>query len=1430
MVLSLLQNIIMRIISIFLVLALTMLTTISSQGQSLFKDASTLSQRVDDIDGAAYQLGDLMEEMQKIRKGSTTLDSSHAQSRLDSLQQDSIQLGKDLITYSGQILAILDHYRDWTDQESNLTQRIAALHSAFDQEDGLGAILRAIDFKYIQEIDPELEDLNQEFESYQDTVRSASKREKILTLLNSETSVSPLEYVSVSRTLEQYQTPPLPLAKFAEAAAEGSNQNVANGIVNQQALIVGLFTFLVERAQEEVVFTFLNRMLGEKGIQQFREVFPKTSMAFKDLNFTYSESFLERLRQSFYEDVQLLSVSLPSLLTNPEYFQLLESDPIAYNFLQLYTMMAMSQQKVPLEEIIPLTYRNLLDRYEDEKKAVNLKIAGEYHTYTEYQSLSGKTQEILRKLIDVATVLDSYQDGILKEFGALRREPFTVTVENEQVPTIEGGQDSIPPQVRSKISKVNVTGTFAGQAKERLDALYNFLNKKNEAGNAEQIIADIFLELGEFPPTEINRMWRALNLDLSFRSSKETKLLFGQLPADKNGEFLKLLTATASPPNVKKVEELDVLVQLQGHSSRDPFIDQLLAAQPNLRVTKFWFEFEEQPNFFIAGTVPEVIKQALTALAAEKSEDKQQVEIAALLVDNIARLPKANIPLSIGLDTPGEIRLQGTINSFPFDQDALAELEKLSEERPFPADTIPVLAEGYQGLLPILNGNENYSLKMVPSLLKAEFDPPIVRSWSTIETYDKFLRDPLSEQQLRAAGLALTRELAEPWYEDMSIVDMLHQWQADVVEYRNELKRWKALLFPDVQLKEDLQAYIEAKKRLLELIKNTSNHYSKKNANETNAFIVLQNILEDGLYNKEFVEGERDLVTKGQIEITEVEKRLFELNRKLALKAPQKRSTSPVIAYLEEKNRLDALQEVPYQIDDLEFLLGDLQLLLDKLDRRTASQETQALKSISPIVQITETLSHLMYAIKDDSDTTGWINKETLNLALFDPNIEPLFTGLLSQQLGQIRTKGSLSLPGVTSFIKLTVQDLDFVTSKEVTQDSIKLDFFKTAAFVNLTLNRLLELPLFVDQTRPDRTFSLVDKYMDLRPIPDLSDQALEFIYYANVKDHRHAMSSVIRLLTQISEVIEDRNARNALKLDEDIRQLSLDKVMADASVKRINEQLAVQGLKDKALVKGETIDTTGLSAKTQELLSMKKLAMADLNRRSQLLRNKEAEQERKEKKKQKKASKKSKAPDVLAFLRDYGDFMADLIDADTSTDVNALLRSFADPPGSSQEKRRNYVTANLNGYVGVLAGYESLSGGPLKNNESYATFAPTIPVGISFSKLSGEGKKAQSYSLFLSILDLGSLTTYSLDGNVAGESQISFKNVLKPGLQFHWNIKNSPFFLGAGAQLGPQIREFNGTSTQLNSAQFFINFGVDVVVKRLFKLENKPPGKNGGS
>lgn len=1431
----------MKFIPAFIVFTFIALASGRMGAQSLFKDANALVRGVDSIYDATDPLILVLDTLELIRTRAIPFDSIQTPIRLNFFRSDSVRLSNSLIKYSSQVLAILDHYRDWTDRESNLSQRIVKLENAFAEGDALGSMLEAIDFNVIREIDPKLLQLDDQFSAYRKTLRTAGQREKILQLLNSESSVSPLEYISVARVLEDYQSPPLPLVKFAEASAEGSNQNVANGIVNQQALIVGLFTFLVERAQEEVVFTFLNRLLGEKGIQQFREVFPKTSLAFKDLNFTYSESFLERLRQAFYEDVQLLSVSLPSLLTNPDYFQLLESDPIAYNFLQLYTMMAMSQREVPLSEIIPLTYRNLFDRYEDEKKAINLKIAKEYHQYSEYQYLAGMTQEILDTIIKITSVLDDNQDNTLQDFQGLFMEEFKVNVKtsNEQTGASDSGSTDV--QDSPLIEEVSVTGMLRSLKEEK--ALYRFL--EGGADGAKPISVNLFLGIKDLMVDDIKTLELAKDKELFFNK----RWLGGKLPKAKEDNFLKFAESkTNSSEETEAIEKLPIMVFLENHKeANDEYLKQLLEAQPSLRAVKFGFGRDRTagPDFCIVGFLKDVPLSSVTSLADNSVSTDQGIKAVNIIASHMARLPQQISPFQFFLRNNGKFRMQYRREEFTYNAKALESLRELSNTLPFPADTVPVLAKEYQNLQAILDGKKErsereYSLKMLPSLLKAKLDPVIANSWSTLKTYDKFLRNPLSEQQLRAAGLALTRNLNGVWYKDMTIVDMLHQWQSDVVNYRNELKLWKATLFPETQLLEDLAAYKASKEQLIQLIEETQAHYPTRNQNETFAFQVLKGILNDQLFlgktvdqdsnNDEIVD--REWITQGELEIAAVEDRLFELHRKLVAKAPEKRATSPVLEYLEKKRKLDALQKVPYQIDDLELLLRDLQLQLDKLDRRTASMETKALKSISPIVQITETLAHLMYAIKDDADTTGWINKDTLNLALFSPTLKPVFTGLLNQQLGQIKTKGSLSLPGVTEFIKLTVQDLDFVTSKEITPDSIKLGFFRTAAFVNLTLNRLLQLPLFVDQTRPDRSFSLIDKYIDLRPIPDLSDQALEFIYYANVKDHRHAMSSVIRLFTQLSEVIDERRVRDTIELNRVIAQLMADSEMAVAGVKRIDAEMVKKKVKETTQVpaKEQAENAIELSDEAKELIEMKRLAEAEVQRTQQLLVQKKAEKARRENKKIQKKAKKSKAPDVLAFLRDYGDFMADLIDADTSTDVNALLRSFADPPGSSQEKRRNYVTANLNGYVGVLAGYESLSGGPLKNNESYATFAPTIPVGISFSKLSGEGKKAQSYSLFLSILDLGSLTTYSLDGNVAGESQISFKNVLKPGLQFHWNIKNSPFFLGAGAQLGPQIREFNGTSTQLNSAQFFINFGVDVVVKRLFKLENKPPGKNGGS
>jgi hypothetical protein len=65
-------------------------------------------------------------------------------------------------------------------------------------------------------------------------------------------------------------------------------------------------------------------------------------------------------------------------------------------------------------------------------------------------------------------------------------------------------------------------------------------------------------------------------------------------------------------------------------------------------------------------------------------------------------------------------------------------------------------------------------------------------------------------------------------------------------------------------------------------------------------------------------------------------------------------------------------------------------------------------------------------------------------------------------------------------------------------------------------MNRVLELPLIVDPNIPKTFEPLTDRFPELSKVPDISTQALDFIYYINVKNHAKAVSSLIQLFTSL--------------------------------------------------------------------------------------------------------------------------------------------------------------------------------------------------------------------------------------------------------------------------------------------------------------------------
>jgi hypothetical protein len=67
-----------------------------------------------------------------------------------------------------------------------------------------------------------------------------------------------------------------------------------------------------------------------------------------------------------------------------------------------------------------------------------------------------------------------------------------------------------------------------------------------------------------------------------------------------------------------------------------------------------------------------------------------------------------------------------------------------------------------------------------------------------------------------------------------------------------------------------------------------------------------------------------------------------------------------------------------------------------------------------------------------------------------------------------------------------------------------------------------------------------------------------------------------------------------------------------------------------------------------------------------------------------------------------------------------------------------------------------------------------------------------KSFSLFLSVLDLGALTTFRLQGDKP-LPEFEVKNIVAPGVHAIFGI-HAPFVVGFGAQYGPQLRKIEIT------------------------------------
>lgn len=916
------------------------------------------------------------------------------------------------------------------------------------------------------------------FREQSDSLRQAP-RERMVGLLRGEYGSSPAEYLSVSRALREYSIPPVETQVALAEMAQESNQNVHNGLVNSQAIIEGLFQFVLERAQEEVVINFMERFLT-KDVVEYEDLFPTVVEQFRDPGQTYSNSFIQRVRDAFYEDLQMLSVRLPSIILSEERFDVLKEDPLIYNLLAVYSIVGMAQNGLPLEEILPLTFRNLYENYYQTEKKANFLTAETPTDSPEYQELVRLSRECVN------------------------------------------------------------------------------------------LITDIYLELED----------------------GEAQIMNG-------------------------IEET---TEEEGISYPD-------------------FALELQPAY--------------------------------------------NLDMLFGTDTA-----------------------------------------------------EVFRLNLLPYLLEGRLDTAYILRFRNVGAYDRYFGEDRSPEEWRAAGLDLVRNLNGTWFSDLSIDQILSNWTNDLTTFKMVYDQWKMDLQPNTI--EAVYQNLEVRRQSLQkTILATKDFWEPQlTGNQGLAFDMLAAIIDDGYQDiVDFLVGVQGLdLSEAQLQalgmrtispeaetqkLIDVEDRLYLLNDKLASQFPEQQSDSPVQQYLSGKESAHPYAGV---LDMIDLLSKDLEAMghqLDTVKQVSAPSEMRIMANAQPMLGLTETLTHLMYCLRSGSSEPGqkWITKAELDTLFNNPALNNAYLGLLYQRLCQVQHVRRISPEGLARLVQLTVGDLPYLLNPTVVDtlnENGQLNFYYTSAFIVNTLNRVLDIPLIVDPATPDQVYPLSETDPTLDSLAELSNMVLDLIYYLNIGDHRHAMTAAIRLF----------------------------------------------------------------------------ILMEGLN------------------------------PDgsIHEFLSKYGYFIADLVDAETGDEVQSLLEGIADPPGSSRLKRQKKLTVGLNAYLGGSVGRETWDGSTLSATDQFISIAPTMPIGITMSGRIGNGLKPPSFSLFLSLLDLGSILSYRSDDSPFGDYKFTYKNMFKPSLQIHWNIPDSPFYIGVGGQIGRQyIENPLGDEINLRSTRFFFNFGVDVPIKTLF-------------
>jgi hypothetical protein len=201
----------------------------------------------------------------------------------------------------------------------------------------------------------------------------------------------------------------------------------------------------------------------------------------------------------------------------------------------------------------------------------------------------------------------------------------------------------------------------------------------------------------------------------------------------------------------------------------------------------------------------------------------------------------------------------------------------------------------------------------------------------------------------------------------------------------------------------------------------------------------------------------------------------------------------------------------------------------------------------------------------------------------------------------------------------------------------------------------------------------------------------------------------------------------------------------------------------------------------------------------------------------------------VAFFKSGVGKLLVDLPKAKTTADFEAILNSDLNTGNNYEAKQLSAFSIDLNGFLGVEAGRESLIGdiGTAARRKFRAgVFAP---VGVELTWGTSRGgffyndAAIGSFSAFVSVIDVGAVASYRAGGGTGSLPSVTWSNIVAPGIFAVVEFRDLPFCILIGSEYGPGLRSVTSNGIQVQKPAFqapLIAFAFDASFPNLFRTQ----------